>query len=145
MKFAIEYDDCANINPAIMTATCGIHSNTCDLFCVEQCVLVWTRSGDYKKYADQSLREIMVQMAIEYFVTVGAIKELLSRTMPDRKYIDRRMINNVRIRARKKRLELDDKNIEIDPKHFDTSFIVAHKDTSSNNTKDKFLVVILFI
>ena len=40
VKFAIEYDDCANINPVIMTATCGIHSNTCDPFCVEQCVLV---------------------------------------------------------------------------------------------------------
>lgn len=87
----------------------------------------------------------MVQMVIEYFVTVRAIKELLSRTISDRKYIDRRMINNVRTRVRKKRLELDDENIEIDPKHFDTSFIVAHKDTSSNNTKGKFLVVILFI
>ena len=42
VKFVIEYDDCANINPVIMTATCGIYSNTCDPFCVEQCVLVWT-------------------------------------------------------------------------------------------------------
>ena len=30
-------------------------------------------------------------------------------------FIDRHMINNVRIRARKKKLELDDSNIEIDP------------------------------
>ena len=61
----------------------------------------------------------MDQMAIEPFVSVRAIRKVLSNVIPDRKYIDCHMINNVRIRARKKRLELDDSYIEIDPKHFD--------------------------
>ena len=52
-------------------------------------------------------------------------------------FIDRHMINNVRIRARKKKLELDDSNIEIDPNYFDTSFISTYRDTSDNFTKDK--------
>ena len=64
--------------------------------------LVRTRSGDYKKCDDQSLREVMVQMDIESFVIVRAVRELLSNTIPDRKYIDRRMMDNVKFRARKK-------------------------------------------
>ena len=39
----------------------------------------------------------MVQMAIKSFVSVRAVRELLSKAMPERKYIDRHMINNVRI------------------------------------------------
>ena len=60
------------------------------------------RSDDYEKCDDQSRREGMVQMAIEPFVSVRAGRELLSKPIPDRKYIDRHMINNVRIRDRKK-------------------------------------------
>ena len=44
----------------------------------------------------------MVQMDIESFVIVRAVRELLSNTIPDRKYIDRRMMDNVKFRARKK-------------------------------------------
>ena len=45
----------------------------------------------------------------------------------------------------KKKLKLDNANIEIDPQYFDTSFIATYKDTSNNYTEDKFLIVILFI
>ena len=48
------------------------------------------------------------------------------------------MINNVRISARKKKLEMDSANIEIDPKHFDPTFItsyvyIANKYSQENN------------
>ena len=64
--------------------------------------------------------------------------------MPIRKYIGKDMINDVRIRARKKKLELANADIVIDPKHFDTSFITTYRDTSGNYAEDKFLIVILF-
>ena len=60
-------------------------------------------------------------------VNVRTMTELLQRTLPGRKDIDRHMINNVRIRARKKKLELDSVNIEIDPKHFDQKIITSYK------------------
>ena len=60
------------------------------------------------------------------------------------KNIDKNMINNVRIRARKKRLELENAGIEIDSKHFDTSFITSYRDTYNNYTEDKFIIAILF-
>ena len=63
--------------------------------------------------------------------------ELLQKALPDRKDIDRRMINNVRIRALKKRLELDSANIQTDPNHFDPSFINSYMDTADNYTQGK--------
>ena len=44
----------------------------------------------------------MVYIAIEPFVSVRGVRELLSKTIRNTKYIDRHMINNFRIRARKK-------------------------------------------
>ena len=65
--------------------------------------------------------------------------------MPERNYIDKNMINNVRIRDRKKRLESEHVDIEIDPKHFDTSFITTDRDTSDNHNEGKFLIIIVFV
>ena len=75
-----------------------------------------TRSGDYKKCVDQLLKEVMVQIDNESFVSVRYMRELLPKVTPDRKYIDSYMINNVRILTRKKKLELENTNIKIDPK-----------------------------
>ena len=96
----------------------------------------------YKKYADHSLQEITVQMSIESSVSVRAIRELLFKVMPDRKFIDRHIINNVRIRDRQKKIALENSNIEIHPKHFDTSFIETYKDTSDNYTEGIHMFVI---
>ena len=85
----------------------------------------------------------MIQMDIEPFISVRAVRELLSKIISERKYIDRHMINNVRIHAWKK-LELEYVDIEIDPKYFNTSFISTYSDTSDNYTEGKFLIVILF-
>ena len=83
-------------------------------------------------------------MDIKPLVSFRAVRELLFKATPERKLIDRHMINNVRIRARQKKLQLENTNIEIDPKHFDTSFISTYRHISDNYTEGKFLIVILF-
>ena len=60
--------------------------------------------------------------------------------MPDRTYIEKHLIINVRIRARNKNLELENVNNEIDPQHFVTSFIPTYSNTSNNYTKVNFLL-----
>ena len=79
----------------------------------------------------------MVQMTIDPCVNIRLMIELLHKVLPDRKIIDRHMINNVRIRARKNRLELDYANIDIDPKYFDTTYITSYQDTADNYSKGK--------
>ena len=71
-------------------------------------------------------------MSIEPFVSVRTIRELLTKVIPNRKYINRHMINSVRICARQKKIELDNSNIAIHPKLFDTSFTLNYKDTADN-------------
>ena len=101
-------------------------------------------SDDYEKCDDQSRREVMVQMAIEPFVSVRVMRDLLYKVLPDRVYIDRHMINNVRIRSRQRKRELERSNIVIHPKHFDTSFIETYKDTSDNYTEGVYMFVCSF-
>ena len=50
------------------------------------------------------------------------------------------MINNVRIRARRRKLKLDSKSIRIDPKHFDSSSIKFYVSTADNYTEGKWLL-----
>ena len=68
--------------------------------------MVRIRSGDYNKCAAQSIKEVIVQIDIEHLVSVRAIREFLSKEMSEKKYVDRHLINNIRIRARKKKLAL---------------------------------------
>lgn len=42
------------------------------------------------------------------------------------------MSNNIRIRARKRKLELDIVNIDIESKQFNTSFITEHNESADN-------------
>ena len=69
----------------------------------------------------------MIQMAIDPFVNVRAMIDLLKKALSDRNNIDRHMINNVTVRARKKKIELDSAHIEIDPRYFDPKFITSYK------------------
>ena len=96
-----------------------------------------TRSGAYKRYGGQILREIMVRIAIDPFVNDRAMTELLQKTLPDRNNVDMYMLNNVRIRERRKKLALDSVNIQFDPKHFDRTFIDSYIDTAENYTQGK--------
>lgn len=116
----------------------GDHTNTCNPDSVDQFVLSRVRSGIYKKCADYTLKEVMVQMSIEPFVSVRAIMELLFKVILDRMHINRYMINTVRIRARQKKIELENSNIEIHPRHFDISFIENYKETTDNYTEGMF-------
>ena len=77
----------------------------------------------------------MVQMAINPHVSVRSMTALLQKALPGRKDVDRHMIDNVRIRARRRKLELDSKRIRIDPKHFDSSFIKSYVSTADNYTE----------
>ena len=79
----------------------------------------------------------MVHMAIDPFVNVRAMTELLPKALPKRKDVDRHMINNVRIRVRRNKLELDSLNIQMNPKYFDPSLIYPCIGTADNYTQGK--------
>ena len=102
----VEWKKCTNYDPVIIIGVCENHSNICNPAFVDQFVLSRTRAGIYKKCVDHSLQEVMVQMSIEPFVLVRAIRELLSRVLPERKFIDRHMINNIRIRVQQRKREI---------------------------------------
>ena len=76
-------------------------------------------------------------MALNPYVSVRSMTTLLQKALPERKNGDRHMINNVRIRARKRKLELDYNSIRIDPKNFDSSFIKSYVITTNNYTEGK--------
>ena len=87
-------------DPVVITSVIPVHHNTCDPTYVGQLALCRTRYGDYKRCGDKNIREIMVQMAINPFVNVRAIKNLLQKALSERKNGHRHMISNVRNRAR---------------------------------------------
>ena len=61
----------------VITSVSAMYSNTCDLTYRGPLVLCRTRSGDYKRCGDKFIREVMVQMAINPFVNVRAMINLL--------------------------------------------------------------------
>ena len=79
-------------------------------------------------------------MAINPYVSVRSMTTLLQKALPERKDVDRHMINNVRIRARRRKLELDSKSIRNDPKHVDSSFIKSYVSSADNYTEGKLLL-----
>ena len=76
-------------------------------------------------------------MALNPYVSVRSVTNLLQKALPGIKNVDRHMINNVRIRARRRNLQLDSKSIRIDPKHFDSSFSKSYVSSADNYTEDK--------
>ena len=110
-------------DPVVITRATPTHSDTCDLLNIDQLVLCRSRSGAYPRCGDEVLKEIMVQVDINPYVSVR---------LPERKDVDRHMINNVRIRARRRKLELESKSIRIDPIMFDSSFIKFYVSTANN-------------
>ena len=113
------------------------YSDSCDPTNVDQLVLCRSRSGTYARCGDVVLKEFMVQMAITLYVGVRSMTTLLQKALPERKDVDIHMINNVRIRACRRKLELDSKRIRIDPKHFGSSFIKSYVSTVDNYTEGK--------
>ena len=78
-------------------------------------------------------------MYIDPFINVRTTTEFLYNVLSDRKIIGRHMINNVRIRARKKTLELDHTNTDLDSKHFDTTTFTSYQDIAAKYNKGKLL------
>ena len=75
---------CTISDPVVIIEVSGAHTNTCNPDFVDQFVLSRVRSSIYKNCADYALQEVVVQMSIEPFVSVKAIRELLSKVIPDR-------------------------------------------------------------
>ena len=117
------------------------HTNTCDISNADQLVLVRTRASSYKKCIYQVLSKIMVRMGGSYSIDVQSMVEVLSKALPERKDVDRHMVHNVRLRARRRKLELDADNVEVLAHHFDTSFIKDDKSNSDNCSKGEFHLV----
>ena len=124
-------------DPVVITSVIPSHPDTCDPIDIDQLVLCRSRSGAYARCGDEVLKEIMVQMVINPYVSVRSMTTLLQKALPERKDVDRHMINNVCIRARRRKLELDYKSMRIDPKHFDSSFIKPYVSTTYNYTEGK--------
>ena len=116
-------------DPILITYVCEAYSNMCDPSYVDPFILVRTLTGVCKHCADQCLKEIVVQMDIDRFLNIRTTIELLQRVFSDRDIIDRHMINNVRIHTRKKSLELDYANIDLDSKYVDTTNITSYQYT----------------
>ena len=55
--------------------------------------------------------------------------------------MDRHMVYNVRLRARRRKLELEAANVEVLANYFDVSFIKDYKSNSDNYFKGMFLIL----
>ena len=123
----------------VITRVIPRHSDSCNPTNVDQFNLCRSQSGAYTRCGDEVLKEIMMQVAINPYVSVRSMTTLLQKVLPDRKGVDRHMINNFRIRARRRKFELDSKRIRIYPKHLDSSFIKSYVSTADKYTEDKGL------
>ena len=117
------------------------HTNTCDQSDADQLVLSRTRARSYSKCTNHVLSEIMVRMGGSYSIDVQSMVEIFRKALSERKDVDRHMIYNVRLRARRRKLEVGDKIVEILAHHFDTSFIKNYKSNSDNDSKGELLLI----
>ena len=78
-------------------------------------------------------------MVIDPFVDVRVIIESLQKTLSLRKFIDRYMMNNIRSRTRKKKLELEYANIDINSKYFETTNITTYQDAAYTHYNGKLI------
>ena len=108
---------------------------------VDQRVLARTRAVSYKKSTDQVSSEVVVRMGSSYSIDIKAMAELLRKTLSERKDVDYHIAYNVRLRACRRKSELETTNIEIETKHFDESFIKDYRTTSDNYSKGGLLII----
>ena len=130
----------SGVDSVKITFISGSHTNTCDPSDADQLVISRTRARSYSKCSNHVLSEIMVRMGGSYSINVQSMVEILRKALPERKDVDRHMVYNVRLRARQRKLELEDKNIEVLAHHFDTSFIKNYKSSSDNYSKGELLL-----
>lgn len=80
-----------------------------------------------------------------YSIDVQSMVEILRKVLPKRKDVDRHMVYNVRLRARRRKLELEADNVEVLAHHFDTSFIKDYKSNSYNYCKGELFHLVPFM
>ena len=74
-------------------------------------------------------------MGGSYSINVQSMVEILRKDVPERKHMDRRMVYNVRLKARRRRLELEADDVKVLANHFDASFIKDYKSNSDDYSK----------
>ena len=111
------------------------HTNASDPSDADQLVLTRIRARSYSKCTNRVLSEIMVRMGGSYSIDVQSMVDILKKALLERKDVDHCMVYNVRLRARRRKLELEDKNVEVLDHHFDTSFIKNYKSNSDDYSK----------
>ena len=123
-----------------ITFISGSHTNTCDPSDADQLLLSRTRARSYSKCTNHVLSEILVRMGGSYSIDVQSMVEILRKALPERKDVDRHMVYNVRLRARRRKLELEGKNVEVLAHHFGTSFIKNYKSSFDNYSEGELLI-----
>ena len=124
-----------------ITYICGSHTNTCAPSNVDQLVFDRTRARSYNKCTDHVLSEIIVRMGVSYSINLQSMVEILRKDLPERKDVDRHMVYNARLRARRRKLELEAASIEVLANHFDASCINDYKSDSDNYSKVMFVLL----
>ena len=76
-------------------------------------------------------------MSIDQEVNSRTMIILLKKVLPSRKYIDRHLINNVRLRALKTRNDMENSNITIEPCHFDISLLTEYRENYNSYSEGK--------
>ena len=87
------------------------------------------------------LSEIMVRMGGSYSINFQSMVEILRKTLPERKDVDRHVGYNICLRDRRRKLELEATNVEVLVNHFDSSFIKGYTSNSDNYSKGMFLIL----
>ena len=134
-------DKCDGVDSVKIACISGSHTNTCDPSDADQLVLTTTRASSYSNCTNHVFSEIMVRMGGSYSIDVQSMVKILRKGLPERKDVDRHMVYNVRLRARRRKLELEDKNVEVLAHYFDTLFIKNYKSNSDNYSKGESLLI----
>ena len=87
----------------------------------------------------------MVRMGCSYSINIQSMVEVLRKNLPKRKDVYRHMVYNVRLRTRRRKLELEADNAEVLAYHFDISSIKDYKSNSDNYSKSELFHLVSFM
>ena len=124
-----------------ITYICGSHTNTCDPSNVDRLVFDRTRARFYKICTDQVLSEFIVPLGGSYSINVQSMVEILRKALPERKDVNRHMVYNLHLRARRRKFELEAVNVNLLANYFDVSFINDYKTNLDNYSKGMFVLL----
>ena len=87
------------------------------------------------------LSEFIVPLGGSYSINVQSMVEMLRKALPERKDINRHMVYNLHLRARRCKFELEAVKINFFSKLFDISFINDYKTNFDNYSKGMFVLL----